>query len=157
MKLIHGTPQELMDFYLNAANSRGAKFIGEFDFGDWDVHVPVFYNKEKHPRGSHYFGLYHQSWIPNPLRQKDEERWMITDAGKIETRTWNGFVFPDEGILYSRSRHDYRSKDGYTVDGGFDYARCSSPPITPNTHRHIFFTIKDGEIHELPTPSEQTA
>lgn len=157
MDVIHTCSHALLTTYRSIADMRGAKFLGEFDPKDWNMPIPVFYNKEKHPRGSHYFAMYHTSWIPSPFDDlpADKGRWMIMDGGNIENQTYRGFVFP-EGIFYSRYRHDYKERDGYTVDGGFDYGRYSIPS-TGAKYPYVEFQIKDGKIHELSSANEQTA
>lgn len=156
MNLIHAAPPDMLEMYKKVETMRDAKFIGEFAIKGFETHIPVFYNKVKHPRGSHYFGLYHTAWFPNILRPHSDEvgNWMICDAGSVEDYFWFGFEFGD-GILYSRSRHDYREKDGYFIDGGRDYTRYGFPESGPKLP--ISFKIKDGEINvQLPPSKEPT-
>lgn len=149
MELIVDGPADLIAMYHSVAAKKDAKFLGEFDWADTGVHMPVFYQKEKHPRGSHYFGLYHTSWMPDKyiFKDKDDEgHWMICDAGKIEDKEWHGFVFP-EGIFYSRSRHDFRTRNGHSIDGGACYAKASFPPETETPQPYVTFRILNGEVN----------
>lgn len=115
---------------------RDAKFIGCFPIGDRNQYVYVFYNKEKHPQGSNYFGLYY-----NYAR----EDWFIIDAGEVEKKEYCGILRPDDTILHSYHRHNYvNDEHGNMVDGGNEYFKHYI-----KWGRAITFNFKDGKIVEI--------
>ena len=141
MELNHRLSKDYLDFYEEVAKKRDAKFVGEFElagFGD-AIHWPVFYNKTKHPVGSHYFVLFRKPKFLDP-----SEQWYIADGGTIENYIWNGYLL-DDGILYSKSRHDFVLHKGFMVDGGFDYFKTSVKPDI-KSFTSVSFKIINGEV-----------
>lgn len=126
---------------------RNAKFIGCFPIQDRNQPVYCFYQKTKHPRGSHYFGLFFGQNFQNP----EELSLWVCDAGEVETKTYSGFLRPDGKVLYSAFRHDYVTDEfGNMVDGGNDYFRYHI-----SNGKIITFTFKDGELIECPSQKSQ--
>lgn len=85
--------------------------------GNWsEPSVAVFYQKEAHPRGSNYFGLYYKPF---------SGELMITDALSAVQGEIDAVMAANGDIIYSRYRHDMRySPDGSVfIDGGRDYCR----------------------------------
>lgn len=85
--------------------------------GSWsEPSVAVFYQKEAHPQGSNYFGLYYQP---------GSGYLMITDAITTVQGEIDAVMAANGDIIYSRYRHDMRySPDGSVfIDGGRDYCR----------------------------------
>lgn len=118
---------------------RGAKFVGILPVRSINQPVYVFYNKEKHPRGSHYFGLTHHRHPPD----FQEGIWVILDAGEVEGKTFSGILRPDGTILHSYYRHDYvEDSFGNMVDGGEEYCRYR----LGDKCQPMSFTFKDGEL-----------
>lgn len=111
LALDHGMTDAEAKFAASIEDAKDAKFIGLFPIGGLNMKCYCFYQKEAHPRGSNYFGLY-----LHPLHQC----WMIIDAGEVEGKKFGG-IEKDGRIIYSRYRHDYREYDGSMVDGGWDY------------------------------------
>lgn len=115
---------------------RQAKFIGCFPIGGMNQHVYCFYNKEKHPRGSHYFGVFF-----HPIH----EGWFVIDAGEVEKKVYSGILRPDGTILHSYFRHDYAEDElGNMVDGGNEYFKHRVAVGMP-----INFNFKDGDLYEV--------
>lgn len=124
-----------------------AHYIGEFCLkgvsGEW-VNQPValFYNEEKHPRGSNYFAILNKYRYPNI----DSPTVMITNGiSAVEDKEGNPIVYSavlnnDNKALYSAYRHDYQTYEDLMIDGGRDYTKSSlgSP--------FIRFIIKDGKV-----------
>lgn len=50
---------------------------------------------------------------------------------------------PDGTIIHSRDVHDYQEHDGYTVDGGNEYAKYSYPPGCENKFEPLFLYEND--------------
>lgn len=113
---------------------KNAKYIGEFSLktraGIWaDTPVSIFYQEEKHPEGSNYFGIYRQG---NTL--------MIADGISATETSWEGVLNPDTNeILYSAYHHDFQEHGVLMADGGQEYLRASPHPV-------ISFKIKDDKI-----------
>jgi len=93
--------------------------------GEWWNHLTaIFYSDEAHPDGSNYAAVYF-----NPSFSLTE--FFISDG----ISATEGYLYgkeTDEGVLYSRYRHDCRSvsnKDGSEtmVDGGRDYFKSRGP------------------------------
>ena len=95
-----------------------ATYIGDFCLkspdGQWSENeYPVFWQEvTKDPSHSNYMTVF---------RRGSEVR--IAGAASVTEGHWDGAVANDGEIVYSRSRHDYRtSTDGsVSVDGGRDY------------------------------------
>lgn len=97
---------------------KNAKFLGVIPHPDLNQPVYTFYQKEKHPRGSNFFGLY---W----RKTSDfETRLMVIDAGYVVGTEYWGILRPDNTVLYSSFRHDFvEDEHGNMVDGGNDYMK----------------------------------
>jgi hypothetical protein len=116
---------------------RSAKFVGILPVKNINQMVYVFYNKEKHPRGSHYFGI-----------TRRDSHLVILDAGEVEGKTFNGILRKDGTILHSYYRHDYVVDDlDNMVDGGSDYFKHWVAD-----GKAIAFSFKDGELICVPPP-----
>src|SRR4051812_31729816 len=108
LPLDHGMTDAEIKFAATVEDSKGAHFMGMFPVGGMNMKCYCFFQKEAHPRGSNYFGLYF-----HPLR----EVWMIINAGDIEGKKFCG-IEKDGRIIYSRFRHDYQTMGDSMVDGG---------------------------------------
>ncbi len=114
----------------------GAKYMGYWCTksvnGDWwnERPVDVFYqpNPDRAKGHTNYFGMFTQ----------DGMVW-ITNAESAFSEPITGVITEDGEVLVSRYRHDYVSKDGYMIDGGRDYLRCSLSPLAN-------IIVKDGEF-----------
>lgn len=112
-----------------------AKYVGEFclkakDGGYANFPVAVFYQAEKYPGASNYFGLF-----ICPIRNT----LLITDAIGVTEETYSGVLNNSGEVLYSAFRHDYQTHGDLMCDGGRDYLRCSIHPV-------VQFRIVDGEL-----------
>lgn len=74
----------------------------------------IFFAKESHPQGSHYFGVF---WKFDTL--------YICNAFSATVHDITGIVAENGDIIYSRYRHDYRTSpdESVWIDGGRDYTR----------------------------------
>lgn len=112
-----------------------AKYVGEFclkakDGGYANFPVAVFYQEDKHPGASNYFGLFICPFS-NALT--------ITDAIAATEETYAGVMNDNGEVLYSAFRHDYQKHGDLMCDGGRDYLKSSLHPI-------VQFRIRDGEL-----------
>lgn len=85
-------------------------FVHE-DVGYAGCPCSFFWTPEKHPRGSNYFCLY--------FSQGD---LFIANGEDILNQRIAGIEVDGE-IIFSRYRHDFRSKGDYYIDGGREYNR----------------------------------
>lgn len=114
----------------------GSKYMGYWctkrtDGKSWNESpVDVFYqpNPDLSKGHKNYFGLFVQNGS-----------LYITDATSAFSDPITGVLCEDGEVLVSRFRHDYVTKDGYMVDGGRDYLRCSMSPLAT-------VTVVDGEF-----------
>jgi hypothetical protein len=106
----------------------GAIFIGDFSIktktGAWSaLPVAVFYqpNPALHLGHTHYFGIFNTGGLYQP-------EFVITDASSAFSEPILGIVADDGEVIFSRSRHDFRtSKDGsVSIDGGREYIKYNS-------------------------------
>ena len=136
MKILNMHPMFNPDQIKQIEKHYNAKFVCETclksSSGGW-INSPfaVFYTETAHPEGSNWFGLYynHEGYL------------MITDA-KSALEPFEGLLFEDGSVFYSRYRHDYQTlKDGTMVDGGRDYFRC-----TLNSGRPVLLKIMKDQL-----------
>jgi hypothetical protein len=115
-----------------------AKYVGEFpgktkDGWTADFPVAVFYRPvPTEGYTNRYFGLFERPGVPV---------MMITDADYVEGHVFSALQF-DDGIVYSNCRHDFRKVNGFTIDGGWDYAHSSGGPL-------ISVRVMDGKFEEV--------
>lgn len=97
-------------------NAYNAKFILEstvkpLNGGWYNMPVAIFYQQEKHPEGSNYFGMYYRN-----------DSLFITNAISA-TEPFDALMLENGDIMISRYRHDYFMHSDLFVDGGRDYIR----------------------------------
>jgi hypothetical protein len=95
--------------------------------------VDVFYVAEPDRSKGHtnYFGMF-----------KRGDTSYITDASSAFTAPITGILTKDGEVIVSRFRHDYIMKDGYMIDGGRDYLRCSADSL----QTFVNVSVEDGEF-----------
>jgi len=121
-------------------NLKDAKYLGYWTkkskSGAWSGEpVDVFYQKESHPEGSNYFGLFRVG-----------NRVYITDAASCFSEPIIGVICEDGEVLVSRYQHDYVEKGDRIIDGGRDYIRSSIHPTAT-------VTIQNGEFNVSKNPN----
>jgi hypothetical protein len=125
-----------------------AKFVGELPIrnkGSWtDFPVQIYYQETPPNKDySNYFALLINNGRP-----------LITSGSSVFGIPIFGLRLPSGEIIYSRSRHDFRSADTADVwiDGGFSYCRCGGGDIA--SARQVTLTIKGSEIVLVEDPDE---
>lgn len=101
--------------------------------GGWNEQpVDVFYvaNPDRSKRHTNYFGMF----------VRDDTSFII-DASSAFDAPITGILTDDGEVIVSRYRHDYVEKDGYMIDGGRDYLKCSSRFQT-----FVNVSVEDGEF-----------
>jgi hypothetical protein len=95
--------------------------------------VDVFYVVEPDRSKGHtnYFGMFMRG-----------DTSYITDASSAFTAPITGILTKDGEVIVSRFRHDCIMKDGYMIDGGRDYLRCSADSL----QTFVNVSVKDGEF-----------
>lgn len=112
--LDHGLDVDKQLWVSSVEAKKKAKFLGVLPINGGDVRTYLFWQDTKHPRGSHYFGVY---------LAYDGETY-IFDAQRVSKTTFNGVLQPNGLVMYSRNQHDYRvNKWNDMVDGGGEYYR----------------------------------
>ncbi len=107
------------------ATQKNAKYLGEFSVkdsrGNWlNTPVMIFYQQEKHPVGSNYFGVF----LKNNLFSNELNQLMIVDGISATEHEWNAIVNTKTNeALYSAYRHDAQGLDKMFIDGGPEYLR----------------------------------
>jgi len=122
----------------NIENSYNAKYMGYWCTNNtknrqWnDTPVDVFYvaNPDRSKGHTNYFGMY--------VRNNSS---YIIDASSAFSVPITGILTNDGEVIVSRYRHDYVEKDGYMIDGGRDYLKCSSKFQT-----FVNVSVVDGEF-----------
>ena len=66
----------------------------------------------------------------------------IIDASSAFSVPITGILTNDGEVIVSRYRHDYIVKDGYIIDGGRDYLKCSGNSLTT----FVNVSVEDGEF-----------
>lgn len=99
--------------------------------------VDVFYQSNPNVDLGHksYFGMFVQDGII-----------YICDATSAFSDPITGVLCDDGEVLVSRYRHDYVTKEGYMVDGGRDYLRCSMSPLATVTVVNGEFVIEANVV-----------
>ncbi len=101
---------------------------------DWNESpVDVFYVAEPDRSKGHtnYFGMFTRG-----------DTSYITDASSAFSAPITGILTNDGEVIVSRYRHDYVTKDGYMIDGGRDYLRCSADSL----QTFVNVSVEDGEF-----------
>lgn len=114
--------------------TRNAEYV--VDTEHKGIPCSVFYGLIPHPdSGSRYFALY---------RTPVTGELMITNGAFVEDQTFTGVIADNGDIIFSRSRHDYRTSDDESVfvDGGRDYIRCNALP----QERFVKLTVFKGRL-----------
>jgi len=96
----------------------------------------VFYGKVAHPvSNSRYFGIYR-----HPLNNSI----YICDGSSVEELDFTGITADNGDIIYSRTRHDFRtSPDGSVwIDGGRDYVRSG----VYETNKFVKMCVINGKL-----------
>ena len=98
-----------------------------------DTPVDVFYvaNPDRSKGHTNYFGMY--------VRYNSS---YIIDASSAFSVPITGILTNDGEVIVSRYRHDYIVKDGYIIDGGRDYLKCSGNSLTT----FVNVSVEDGEF-----------
>jgi hypothetical protein len=74
--------------------------------------------------------------------RRDGDTSYITDASSAFSAPITGILTKDGEVIVSRFRHDYIVKDGYMIDGGRDYLRCSADSL----QTFVNVSVEDGEF-----------
>jgi hypothetical protein len=100
--------------------------------------VDVFYVAEPDRSKGHtnYFGMFTRGGF---TRGGDS---YIIDASSAFSAPITGILTKDGEVIVSRYRHDYVTKDGYMIDGGRDYLRCSADSL----QTFVNVSVEDGEF-----------
>ena len=114
--------------------------------------VMLFWNDTPHPQGSSWMGLF-----------RANGDWYVKDGITASQLPIRCAVSNDKQVLFSKSRHDFRSsKDGsVTVDGGRDYTRmlgninCERVNLLPQNG--MLTIIDDSAAQILLSGIKQTA
>ena len=84
----------------------------------------IFYRDTPHPEyGNRYFGLYKNNFY-------GDTQIMITNADVIEQLDF-GMIGGIDGWEYSQHRHDFRTVDNCSIDGGRAYIKRVGDLATP--------------------------
>lgn len=99
----------------------------------------IFYRETPHPEfGNRYFGLYY-NMVDTRVTQHPQA--MITNCDGIENLDFE-MVDVDGTLHYSQHRHDFRSVDDVSIDGGRAYIRLVGNISRPRKS----LKIKNGEF-----------
>ena len=119
---------------------RNCRFVCEWNVKqDGKVHndpMLIFWNDTAHPQGSNWMALFYYN------------DWFVRDGITASQLPINCVVSNDKQVLFSKSRHDFRSShDGsVSVDGGRDYTR-----VLGNIHcEHVWLVPQNGELKIIP-------
>jgi len=116
------------------SNAKNAKYL--FDIAvseESDIPMAVFWQREAHPEGSNYFGIFKTDF------------WYIKNAIDMATMEHHGIAYNGQ-IYHSRSRHDMRSvgDTDFFIDGGSQYLRMVGEMATDM--EPINFTFNGGRL-----------
>ena len=89
----------------------------------------IFYTEKAHPEGSNYMAL-----TEDPIRG-----WLISDGISVTEKPMTGIV-TDNGVMWSKYRHDFVGTEEGAVDGGRDYTKINGDPKT------VSLEIVDGVV-----------
>lgn len=131
--LDHGLTPSEWQLVEKVEEKRKAFFLGVFPVGGMNCKCFVFWNEEKHPRGSNYFGLY---W------NGAQDSWMVINAGSVHNKLFQGILKRGK-VIYSRYRHDCRYSGKDMIDGGWDYQRYS---LNTKRAKIVHCMISDGKV-----------
>ena len=120
--------------------SRNCRYVCEWNVKqDGKIHhepMLIFWNDTAHPQGSNWMALFYYN------------DWFVRDGITASQLPINCVVSNDKQVLFSKSRHDFRSSyDGsVSVDGGRDYTR-----VLGNVRcEHVWLVPQNGELKIIP-------
>ena len=119
---------------------RNCRYVCEWNVKqDGKVHhepMLIFWNDTPHPQGSNWMALFYYN------------DWFVRDGITASQLPIKCVVSNDKQVLFSKSRHDFRSsKDGsVSVDGGRDYTR-----VLGNIRcEHVWLVPQNGKLEIIP-------
>lgn len=119
------------------------KFVAEWNLLDSQNNphehpVLLFWNDVPHPTGSNWMGMY-----------RHQNEWYVCDGITASRFPINCMVSNDKQVLFSKSRHDFRSSNdsSVSVDGGRDYTRV----LGAIHNERVWLVPQNGELKIIPS------
>jgi hypothetical protein len=115
---------------------RNCRFVCEWNVKQDDNPMLIFWNDIAHPQGSNWMALFYYN------------DWFVRDGITASQLPINCVVSNDKQVLFSKSRHDFRSsQDGsVSVDGGREYTR-----VLGNVRcERVWLVPQNGKLKIIP-------
>lgn len=115
---------------------RNCRFVCEWNVKQDDNPMLIFWNDIAHPQGSNWMALFYYN------------DWFVRDGITASQLPIQCVVSNDKQVLFSKSRHDFRSsQDGsVSVDGGREYTR-----VLGNVRcERVWLVPQNGELKIIP-------